>query len=538
MMQERCSYVRVGDRLVHYRAMGSGPPLVMLHASPLSSKMLRPNMRAFASHFTCLALDNPGFGLSDPLPESQDDIFAYAEGVRDTIAALGLEKPIIYGVATGAAITHAFGCAYPDDAGLLMLDTFGHYDTDEMLKGYFPDVTPRRDGGHLLAYWEKMTGLFQFLPWQRDDAAHRQVRAMPPAEVVHDMVMQQLAAGPEYKHAYRAGIDWENKRNVEKLSAPVTLNVWPNASGIEKVRYLIERGLPKNYTPIYAEEGPAGRYPAQLDYLIEQGFHEGAPCPDLPSGDGDARSYVKTSAGPLHIQARHEADGRPILLLHDLAGSAAGFESLIDGIGAMRPIIAPDLPGHGDSLVEAGDLGAMAEILAELIDVAGASTIDVVGIGSSAALAALLKTKRPDSIGNIAYLASHPVGVDAASALPDLTPQLSGAHFIAAHSHVKRQAAFWNWASPTADQAIAHDNLLPPGALHQATFDLLRTRADLAALYAEAASASLNEDMLCLAPAWTVGQHRLPALMREQFAEVVKLPADKAEWPAAIAAAL
>ncbi|MEL7028538.1 MAG: hypothetical protein AAGL49_04845, partial [Pseudomonadota bacterium] len=45
------AFARVGDARVHYRAAGaasSGPPLVMLHASPSSSRSLLPLISACA----------------------------------------------------------------------------------------------------------------------------------------------------------------------------------------------------------------------------------------------------------------------------------------------------------------------------------------------------------------------------------------------------------------------------------------------------------------------------------------------------------
>src|SRR5690606_14891693 len=61
------AYTQDGRR-IHYRRAGSGPPLVLLHASPSSSRVQIPLLRAWADDFTVIALDTPGFGLSDPLP--------------------------------------------------------------------------------------------------------------------------------------------------------------------------------------------------------------------------------------------------------------------------------------------------------------------------------------------------------------------------------------------------------------------------------------------------------------------------------------
>ena len=184
------------------------------------SKSMRGAMQVFGQHFTCFALDNPGFGLSEPLPIGQGDMAAHADALKDTIDALELEHPVVYGASTGAAIAHAFGCKYPTASALCMLDTFSHYDTDDTLEGYFPDVIPRRDGGHLLASWEKISGLYLFSPWQKAEPSRRQVRDFPEPAMLHDMVLQLLCAGTDYKQLYAGAIAWEDAANVDRLSAP------------------------------------------------------------------------------------------------------------------------------------------------------------------------------------------------------------------------------------------------------------------------------------------------------------------------------
>jgi tRNA (guanine-N1)-methyltransferase len=50
------------------RIVGSGPPVLLLHPSPQSGAFSLPMARRLAPDFTAIALDTPGYGLSDPLP--------------------------------------------------------------------------------------------------------------------------------------------------------------------------------------------------------------------------------------------------------------------------------------------------------------------------------------------------------------------------------------------------------------------------------------------------------------------------------------
>ena len=84
-------FVRIGDREVHYRRAGQGPPFVLLHVSPQSSAFVLPAMMPLADRHTLIALDTPGYGESDPLRNSAPAMADYADALIETLAALGLD---------------------------------------------------------------------------------------------------------------------------------------------------------------------------------------------------------------------------------------------------------------------------------------------------------------------------------------------------------------------------------------------------------------------------------------------------------------
>lgn len=57
-------FVEVDGNVIHYIDEGSGPTLLMLHGNPTWSFLYRHIVRKLCSHFRCIALDYPGFGLS------------------------------------------------------------------------------------------------------------------------------------------------------------------------------------------------------------------------------------------------------------------------------------------------------------------------------------------------------------------------------------------------------------------------------------------------------------------------------------------
>ncbi|MCW3041288.1 MAG: alpha/beta hydrolase [Solirubrobacterales bacterium] len=67
---------------------------------------------------------------------------------------------------------------------------------------------------------------------------------------------------------------------------------------------------------------------------------------------------------------RREGSGPVILLIHGMAGSRTAWDKVIGPLAAAgHTVIAPDLPGHGDSGASSGDssIGALAATLRDLI---------------------------------------------------------------------------------------------------------------------------------------------------------------------------
>jgi len=73
--------------------------------------------------------------------------------------------------------------------------------------------------------------------------------------------------------------------------------------------------------------------------------------------------------------------GEPLLLIHGLGGNRRTWRHVIDALAATHTVIAPDLPGHGESNAPAGDysLGAHAAALRDLIVALGHPSATVAG---------------------------------------------------------------------------------------------------------------------------------------------------------------
>ena len=83
-------FVTVDGMDVHYRDVGSGPVLVLLHGSNASLHTWNGWIERLRDGFRLLALDLPGHGLTGPSPQNRYSSDDQAEFLEHFVSALGL----------------------------------------------------------------------------------------------------------------------------------------------------------------------------------------------------------------------------------------------------------------------------------------------------------------------------------------------------------------------------------------------------------------------------------------------------------------
>jgi pimeloyl-ACP methyl ester carboxylesterase len=116
------------------------PPLVLLHAFPLSSAMWRPQVEAMSGELRVLTPDLPGFGAVPPIdPPSIDGL---ADAVAGFLDAQGVTEPVVLGgLSMGGYVALAFARKYPNRLRALILadtraepdDAAGKANRDKMI---------------------------------------------------------------------------------------------------------------------------------------------------------------------------------------------------------------------------------------------------------------------------------------------------------------------------------------------------------------------------------------------------------------------
>jgi len=103
---------------LYYEQAGQGPPLILLHGNGESSKIFRRAMAQFAASHTVYAIDSRGHGRSGGRGKSaRVKELHYADMAGDVAAftaALGLEKPCLYGFSDGGIIGLLVAIEHPE----------------------------------------------------------------------------------------------------------------------------------------------------------------------------------------------------------------------------------------------------------------------------------------------------------------------------------------------------------------------------------------------------------------------------------------
>ena len=175
----------------------------------------------------------------------------------------------------------------------------------------------------------------------------------------------------------------------------------------------LARRLARQHAIALAEvtgSGPRGRVQA-CDVLA-------AGRPSVP-----AQPIVKPAAAVpesgLHRAWLRQGQGRPLVLVHGFGGELNGWRPLVSSLGLGRPVLAVDLPGHGQSAALAPSLDTYADAVAEALAAEGVTEADLVGHSLGAAIAATLAGRAALEVRSLLLLAPAGLGPDINGAFLD-----------------------------------------------------------------------------------------------------------------------
>lgn len=195
----------------HQRAfvqVGQGPVLLLLHGLGCDHTTWSPVIDGLAEHYTVIAPDLLGHGLSDK-PRADYSVGGYANGVRDLLTVLGIDKVTVVGHSFGGGVAMQFAYQFPERTERMILVASG---------GLGPEVTPAIRAITTPGFQQAM-GLLT-LPGVRHvgTAGLRSLAALPTAATrdlaevadIYDSFKDPRARAA-IRHVVRAVVDWKGQ---------------------------------------------------------------------------------------------------------------------------------------------------------------------------------------------------------------------------------------------------------------------------------------------------------------------------------------
>jgi pimeloyl-ACP methyl ester carboxylesterase len=222
----------------HRRAFaiaGDGPPLLLLHGIGSNRRTWSPVLPVLARHFTVIAPDLLGHGDSDK-PRADYSLGGFANGMRDLLGVLGMERVTVVGHSFGGGVAMQFAYQFPERTERVVLEASG---------GLGREVTPvlraltLPGARQLLAVLDTAPGRFQLR------LLEGLTRRLPSGPLVADVrevakVLEDLrgrAARTAFLHVLSHVIDWRGQivtmRDRAYLAAGMpTMVVWGDGDNV------------------------------------------------------------------------------------------------------------------------------------------------------------------------------------------------------------------------------------------------------------------------------------------------------------------
>jgi pimeloyl-ACP methyl ester carboxylesterase len=383
-------FVEIEGRRVHYRRTGHGPAIVLIHASPVSSRVMEPFMHTLADIGTVFAFDTPGNGLSQALALDQPATMAdFADALAETFRALGIESAMLYGRHTGASIAVEFAVRHPAMVSGVLTDGYPWFTAAQAsayLSDYLEDLRCAWDGSHLLWLWFRYRDQHVFWPWNAMDAAHRADTDVPDSAFIHRGVIELLEAGNHYQSSYAAVFRHEGLQALQRSTRPVCLAARPGDSLYRKWKLLPDDGwkveMPREAVAAMQAERAImlAHRPREL-HSVREGTQ---PMTGWRYLILDDRQIFVMAMGVEHDKSL------PLVVIGPQPGSIEPFEAALRSIADVRPVYAIDLPGCGNSDEADTDTGLwerQTAVAARAIAALGLPRFDLLGIAGGAWIA-------------------------------------------------------------------------------------------------------------------------------------------------------
>jgi pimeloyl-ACP methyl ester carboxylesterase len=456
-----------------------------MHGSPGNAMLVAPIAERLLGHFCVYAIDTPGFGGSDALPDRVESVAQLADAYREILDGLGLERVLVYGTHSGAAIGLELAHRHSERIAGFVLEGVPAFTDEEQRPLLDPDylvaLEPEILGGHYARAWTRFHDQFIWFPWySRTPAELNEADAGSAADIHLWVEMYFQALRHDYRPAYQSVIRYGRRA----LVAAAALRM-PGVYLAEKSDMLfshLDRLPPlqkdQRIERVIGPDVVPERIEAALRSLPAPAPARAAkPVTGIPYED-----FLDLPGGEIFVRRRGELGPAPMLLLHDAPGAGRPLIALQDALALHRHVILPDLPGCGESdpLPEsARRLADYADAVAALLQAHARGPVQVHAVGFGAAVALELNSRHPGLVAHLSLTGLLRItGAARYAMIGKLAPPIAlaedGGHWYRTWLMLRDSLVRWPWyeraATALRRQALAFD----AGQLHAWTCDVMR----------------------------------------------------------------
>jgi len=127
-----------------------------------------------------------------------------------------------------------------------------------------------------------------------------------------------------------------------------------------------------------------------------------------------AYEFVEVEGIRVRYARRGAQEGVPVLFLHGFGGDLDNWMFNLDAVAEAAPVLALDLPGHGqsDARLPGATLAALAAFVVRFLDRLDATQVHLVGHSMGGAIAARIALDYPQRVASVALVNSAGLGAE------------------------------------------------------------------------------------------------------------------------------
>ncbi|GAB3653244.1 acetoin dehydrogenase dihydrolipoyllysine-residue acetyltransferase subunit [Ramlibacter alkalitolerans] len=151
---------------------------------------------------------------------------------------------------------------------------------------------------------------------------------------------------------------------------------------------------------------------AEVDAFVAA--YEVPPADDAGEDEGPAYAWAEVDGIRVRYARRGPPAGVPVLFLHGYGGDLGNWLFNLDAVAAVAPVIALDLPGHGqsDARLPGASLADFAAFVAAFLAKIGVDRVHVVGHSMGGAIGAQLALDHPARVVSLALIDAAGLGAE------------------------------------------------------------------------------------------------------------------------------